>query len=784
MRTIRIWVWFGVFLAGLVSFAAFAGAADGGPRATLEQVRATLSDVDDELKLDTLSDGELAALRARVDPLVGQLQGVIADLTPRLDASRKRLAELKPKGPDAAAQPDPAAAELKAEQTKFDKLDADLRSARAELLQVDDYVARIGARRRAIFARATFARSASVISPVLWLKVIREAPHDFLAFGAVVEGAAARLEARATGSQIAGFLGVLAGLVALAAPLGWIARRVIPLGKGKTPGRLRKALVGVWTLAVLAGLPLIGLFALSYTIDLFDISDPALQGVRDAALDGLRRVAFANAFAQAIIAPGRPAWRLPRLGEDAATRLSRLALTTALVWSLARFVEAIADSAQSYNLLVLTRGVAATSEAALCATVFRGLAKSTDASAPARDSGRPLRTFAWIYLAAILACAGAGYIALATYLVQHAGTVLAAGGTLYLLDALIQETLQRMMNPESRAALDAMATLGLRRAGLEQILVLAQGLARLSAIAAALVVAVGPFGLPSQDLWASLRSAYFGVSVGGVTLSISSLVAATVAFVLILAATRAGQTWLSERYLPRTGLDAGVKNSIRTIFGYVGVVAALIAAGARLGVDADRLAWVAGGLSVGIGFGLQGIANNFVAGLILLWERGIRVGDWVVVGQDQGFVRRINARSTEIETFERATLIVPNLTFVTGSVKNWMHTDRVGQLILTVNAAFESDPEVVRKLLIDAAKAQEAVLAIPAPLALFSEIGDWSMRFQLIVYVEDALLGARVKSELNFDIMQRMRAAGLRIPYPFPVANAEAERGPNASKLA
>jgi potassium-dependent mechanosensitive channel len=329
-----------------------------------------------------------------------------------------------------------------------------------------------------------------------------------------------------------------------------------------------------------------------------------------------------------------------------------------------------------------------------------------------------------------------------------------------------------------------MSALGLRREGLEPIVVLLQGLTRLTAVVAALVVAIGPFGLPSQDLFATLRTAYFGVSVGGLTLSISSLVAAIVAFLLVLVATRAAQTWLSERYLPRTRLDAGVRNSIRTIFGYIGVVVALLVGGSRLGVDAQRLAWIAGGLSVGIGFGLQGIANNFVSGLILLWERGIRVGDWVVVGQEQGFVRRINARATEIETFERATLIVPNLTLVTGTVKNWMHHDRVARIVVAIHAAFESDPEAVRQLLIDAAKAQDAVLAIPAPLALFVEFGDWSMRFQLIVFVEEALMAERVRSELNFDIMQRMRAAGLRIPYPFPVGNAEAERGPNVSRIA
>ncbi|MDE3175493.1 MAG: mechanosensitive ion channel family protein [Pseudomonadota bacterium] len=790
MRLIRL-----VLCLLCLALAGVAHAAEDSARDTLDAVKSSLSEIDDELKLDNLSDSQLAQLRVRAEPLSGQLQGVIAELAPRLDASRKRLAELKPKSPDGkspdakgadvAALPDSAAAELKSEQAKFDKLDADLRSARAALLQTDDYIARISSRRREIFTKQTFARSTSVLSPLLWLSVARELPGDVASFQHLLADSARGLAQRASWVQLGGFFGLCLALLLLAAPLRWVARRVIaPSPEEKGPGRLRKAMVALWTLAVLAALPLVALGIVSYALDVFDISDPRLQGVVSALLDGLRLIALANAFAQALLAPRRPRWRMAPMGDEAARRLTWLALAVAVSWAAARIVEAIAESVLSYNLLVLTRALSALAIAALAAEAFRKLDRSADAQAASRDVGRPLRTFAWIYIVAIFACALAGYIALATYLIDHALQFLGVASALYLADALLQESCERLLRPKSTFAMSLMATLGLRRGGLEQFLVLLQGVARLAVVAIALIVAIGPFGMPSQDLLATLRTAYFGVQVGGVTLSLSSMVMAVVVFLVIIAMTRAGQTWLGERYLPRTSLDAGVKNSIRTIFGYVGVVAALLAGGSRLGVDTDRLAWVAGGLSVGIGFGLQGIANNFISGLILLWERGIRVGDWVVVGQEQGFVRRINARSTEIETFERATLIVPNLSLVTGSVKNWMHTDRVGRIMITVNAAFESDPEIVRALLIDAAKAQDAVLSIPAPLALFSDFGDWSMKFTLIAFVEDALLGDRVKSELNFDIMARMRAAGLRFPYPFPVGNVETERGPNTSRLA
>jgi small-conductance mechanosensitive channel len=310
-----------------------------------------------------------------------------------------------------------------------------------------------------------------------------------------------------------------------------------------------------------------------------------------------------------------------------------------------------------------------------------------------------------------------------------------------------------------------MTMIGLKRDALEQIVVLVQGFARLAVVVAAIVLILGPWSV-SQDLASTLRAAYFGLKVGGVTLSLSSLIAAAVVFVVGVVATRAIQNWLGGRYLPRTRLDAGVSNSIRTIVGYIGVTIALLMSGAQLGLDYQKLAIIAGALSLGIGFGLQSIVNNFVSGLILLWERGIRVGDWVEIGAEQGFVRRISARATEIETIDRATLIVPNATLVGGAVKNWMHADRTARVIVQVNVAYESDPEVVRELLIAAAKAQDQVLSIPAPQALLNEFGDWALKFQLICFVDDIVTADRVRSAMAFDIFRRMREAGLRVPYP------------------
>jgi potassium efflux system protein len=747
---------------------AASAAADDTPRQVLDASRVALDDVDTALKRDDLTEADLTRLRAENDPLATQLQAVVAALTPVLDASTKRLAELTPKKKETEAVSDAATAELAAERAKHDALDADLRSARAMLLQADDNSGRISAARRELFARRTFARSSSVLSPFLWSSVAREAPGAVATIGAVVSGYWTGLGLRISKEQALGFALLMLALLAMAAPARWLANRVIALDPAsKAPSRLKRTMYTVWKILVLAALPLAALTVVRQSLDYFALSDPRMERGVDALFEGLQAIAIANALSRGLLSPGHAKWRLPAISDRTALLSLRFILAAATIWAIARLLEPAADAGASLNIAIAAHAAGALLIGLAAAGALRRIANPLLAGTPpGPDGSAPARTLGWTLTALVLGATLTGYIAFATFLINQTFFVAAVGAVLYLADALIQEGAGALLQPDSGVGRGLMTMVGLRRETLEQLAVLIQGFARLAALVAALAVILRPFGLPAQDLAATLRSAYFGFTVGGVTISIYSLLAAAVLFFVGLVATRSMQNWLGERFLPRTRLDAGVSNSIRTIVGYVGVIAALMIAGARVGLDLEKFALVAGALSVGIGFGLQGIVNNFVSGLILLWERGIRVGDWIVVGPDQGFVRRINARATEIETFDRATLIVPNTTLVTGAVKNWMYADRIARIVVVVNVAYESDPEAVRELLIGAAKAQEQVLSIPAPLVLFSEFGDWALKFQLVCFVDDPVMAERIKSELNFDIFRRMHEAGFRIPYP------------------
>jgi small-conductance mechanosensitive channel len=753
-----------ILVALLIAASPARAASDDTTRQTLDSARSTLADIETALKTDSLSDSDLVRLRATGDPLAAELQAVIVDLSPRLDASAKRLAELTPKSKEPAVT-DSASPELAAEKQKHDALDADLRSARAMLLQIEDIDARIGALRRNLFASETFARSKSVVSPMLWIELAREAPDDASALAARFSDWLRGLSARLNLSQGLGFLAAMLAILALAAPLNWVTRRVIARDpEVSEPDRFRRALAAAWSATVLAAAPLVALGAFAYALDLFDISDPRAQGVLDAVLDGLRLMAIANALAHGLLAPGRANWRLVNLSDRAAALIERLWLGVAAILAAERLLEPAVDALGSLNIAVAGRAVGATLAALLLAATLRRLAAGS--GEPTRSGWSAARAaFAWALAGLTIGATLTGYVAFATYVVQQTMELTMIVATLFIVDAVLQEGAEALLKPNAPVGRGLTTAIGLRRDALDHIVVLVQGFARLTILVGGTMIVLGRWSV-SQDFASSLRAAYFGFKIGGVTLSVSSLLVAGAAFAIGMAATRALQNWLSSRYLPRTRLDAGVSNSIRTIVGYVGVLAALAISGAQLGLDFQKLAIVAGALSVGIGFGLQSIANNFVSGLILLWERGIRVGDWIVVGADQGFVRRINARATEIETFDRGTLIVPNATLVGGPVKNWMHADRTGRIVVAVNVAYESDVEAAREVLIAAAKAQDSVLAIPAPLVLFTQFSDWALKFELICYVDDVVMAERVRSEMNFDILRRMREAGLRIPYP------------------
>ena len=266
-----------------------------------------------------------------------------------------------------------------------------------------------------------------------------------------------------------------------------------------------------------------------------------------------------------------------------------------------------------------------------------------------------------------------------------------------------------------------------------------------------------------SDIWAQLLS---GVQIGGQQFTFYNLLTLVAVFAAGYAATRLVQRILAGSVLPDTDLDVGTQRAVTTGVGYVGVILAVVVGISAAGLDLTNLAIVAGALSVGIGFGLQAVVSNFVSGIILLIERPINVGDWIQTGGVSGTVKRISVRSTVIETFDRAAVVVPNTDLMSGQVVNWTLTDRICRTIVPVGVAYGTDPGRVRELLMEIASEHPAVLKDPAPSVMLMNFGSDALEFELRAILDDTDQILRAKSDLNFAIAERFEKEGITIPFP------------------
>jgi len=260
-----------------------------------------------------------------------------------------------------------------------------------------------------------------------------------------------------------------------------------------------------------------------------------------------------------------------------------------------------------------------------------------------------------------------------------------------------------------------------------------------------------------------VRSAKF--EIGWAVVSVSGIVSFVVVLVAVWLLVTLVRFLLEEEILPRLDLGRGVAFAVSTTVRYGLVLGGVLLAVAAAGVDLSRVTLLAGALGVGIGFGLQNVVNNFVSGLIMLFERPVQVGDTIEVGGLMGEVRRIGIRSSTVRTYQGAEVVVPNADLIAKDVINWTMSDRHRRLEIDVGVAYGSEPEGVTTILREVAGAHPSVLPYPEPVVVFSAFGASSLDFRLLAWVRFENSFA-VQSDLRRDILRRFAEAGIAIPFP------------------
>ena len=349
----------------------------------------------------------------------------------------------------------------------------------------------------------------------------------------------------------------------------------------------------------------------------------------------------------------------------------------------------------------------------------------------------------------------AGYLYAAQKLIYPTILTLALISLSSIVFALLKSTFDFISEPIRQVG---EKVIGSRWALLPVVLVVVLAIANIPVIALI-------WGAQVSDLYEIWMRLNEGIPLGSARVTLPGLISLVVIFCLGFALTRLIQRVLRISVLPKTTIDSGGRNAVLSGVGYSGIILSTMIAISSTGLDLSSLAIVAGALSVGLGFGLQTIVSNFVSGVILLIERPIKEGDWIEVAGFSGTVRKISVRSTQIQTFDRGTVIVPNSELISGSVLNYTHSNSMGRVRVPVGVAYGTDPRKVESILLGIAESHPQVLKDPGPSIVFMRFGADSIDFEIRAFMKDVGYVLAIKSEMNYEIMEAFNKEGIEIPF-------------------
>ncbi|WP_198929110.1 mechanosensitive ion channel family protein [Rhizobium sp. AC27/96] len=736
----------------------------------LNKAKKEYASLQDSAKQPGGDDETLVALSGRADDLNRSVAAISTRLKPRnteIDARLTQLGAAPKEGqPPEAVIVTQERDRLNAERSQISALilDADNLTAEANRLSIQ-----LTEKRRKLFTETLLKRTE--ISSGTFEDAGSALVEESISFkDAVTSWIGFVLKAKLGSLLAAVFLSIAAALIIFSGGYRLFHRYYVQDEAVENPPYISRLSVAFWSTLIrtlsLAAFLVTSFFFLSN----FNVLRPDIAPILAALFGFIGLVYFVGRLSNAVFAPFRPHWRLVKLSNKGAHSLTWCLQAMAVVNGLDYVFDRISESMGSPVVVTVAKSFLAALLIGLIliAASFGSpmLAKNGDPDAPGRRWPHGMALILRTLGALVIFIAFIGYVGLARFMATQMIVTSAVIATMYLGFQLGKAVSKQGVFAETIIGRFLENRLKLGDVALDQGGLIA-GLATYAvALLTGIPLILLSWGFHIQDLELIAYRLFTEIRIGNISISLLGICAGILLFAGGYLVTRWFQRWLDSNVMARGQVDLGVRNSVKTGIGYLGIAVAAIISISAAGIDLSSLALVASALSVGIGFGLQNIVSNFVSGLILLVERPFKVGDWIVSGTSEGIVKRISVRATEIETFRKQSIIVPNSELINASVGNWTHRNRLARSEIPVSVSFESDPQKVMEILLELVRGVPKVLRNPEPHVEFLRFGPSSLDFEMRFYLSDLSDGMEIRNNLRIQILKRFREEGISIPYP------------------
>lgn len=747
-----------------------AAQSDGGvltkQQAVVEDIAEKTDTYAKQLDGDISEDGRLVEIRNELEKLSRALLESGLAFRPRLMEINARLDQLGP--PRAEGEPPEPTAVAEERGRLLDekaRINAIIGEAESLSLQVNRLIDQIAEMRRDLFAETLSKRydMATALNASVVSEFRAEVGKIYYVFSSWLSFV---FQFKLRSLLLATFFAALAAAVLYIGGRKVFGEYITAKPDDEAPSYLSR--LSVAFCSTLIPSTALGVFfgATYFFYNYFGVLTPDIAQVLKAFFGVAIIVFFVFRLAWAALSPWLANWRLAPITTRAAHMLFWLIVATATVTGLDFFISAINEVFVSPLSLTIAKSLIATVIVGFLVILIGRVKPFADEEGRPRPWPAPFRYLLFLLGAVTIVASVLGYIGLARFLAQQivvTGAIVATmyvgfltAGALSAEGAFAQSALGRRLSNRFGAEESTLDQFGLVAGIVSNILIVICGIP--------LVLLQWGFH------WGDITSWTYGIAreikVGSFSFSIIGILTGIIVFIIGFFVTRWFQRWIDGSVMARGRVDSGVRNSIRTAVGYAGVAIAGLIGISAAGIDLSSLALVAGALSLGIGFGLQNIVSNFVSGLILLAERPFKAGDWIVAGAVTGTVKKISVRATEIETFQRQTVILPNSELINAAVGNWTHKNKLGRLEIRVEVAYGSDVRRVHEILLDIAQNHPLVLKNPEPFVLFSDLGEYAYIFEIRVFLADILTQLDVQNDIRFAVVEAFAREGIEIPFP------------------